>query len=335
MLLTTEGKKELTKESLLKEITELDLWRYYTDTEVRHGKHIKGDPSAVFYIKTDGTILLKDFAKSTSNIWTYLMNRYECSFREILERIANDFELDFTYKKERSSMPMYATVSEKQSEIKESVTASIRIMRKPLSLIGAAYWQQYGISPVHLEEDLMYELDHYWLIRSDNTYKFNWSEKNPIFCKDFSQQLKIPHKYKIYKPLANKDEKHFQNIESNVLYGEDTLEALGGLLIITKSYKDWRVLKNLGYSVVGFQGESSTPKPVKITNFRNWFNKVVVFFDNDEPGCQAARKLGYFYGLKNIMIPIDSGVKDPSDYYKEYGHDKTKELCQSLIKEIL
>ncbi len=334
MILTTEGKRELSRESILKEVNEVSLWRYYTDTEVRHGKHLKDDTSAVFYICRNGTILLKDFAKETYNIWSYLEDKYDETFAQVLLRIANDFQLNYNYEKKKPSMVTYAGIIEEQNKALETSTTSIRVVKKPLSLVGAAYWQQYGISPEHLEEDSVSELDHYWLLRDDNAYKFNWSKENPIFCKDFSEELNMKNKYKIYKPLAPKDQKHYQNIGSDVLYGFKELPPVGHMLIITKSYKDWRVLKNMGYTALGFQGESSTPKPETMLNLRKWFNKVVVFFDNDTPGIQAAKKLDYHYGLKNITIPIETGVKDPSDHYKEYGHNKTIELCQNLIREI-
>lgn len=335
MILTTEGKKELTKENVLEQISEADIWRYYTETEVKHGRSIKNDRSAVFYVKPDGTILLKDFAKNTYNVWSYLMYKYNKSFYQILRQVANDFKLDFVYKKGRPSMAIYATKNEKKMEIPEGTSTVIRICKKPYSDVAKQYWEKYGITIDQLKEDLVYELDHYWVIREDDAYKFVWKLENPIFCIDFSKQLSIPNKYKLYMPLAPKGKRFMQNIDADTVIGDDDLPVGDDYLVITKSYKDWRVLKNFGYNVVAFQGEDSFPENRKIVQYKRRFDNVIVFFDNDPAGIHGANKLNHYFGLKTVRIPVNQkAAKDPSDYYEKYGRENTELICRKLILEI-
>jgi 5S rRNA maturation endonuclease (ribonuclease M5) len=337
MIFTTEGTLELTKENILKQVSEIQLWRYYTDTEVRHGKHIKGDTSAVFYIKTDGTVLLKDFAKENYNIWTCLMKKYNKTFYQVLQQIVNDFKLNFIHKKGRPSMNIYATETEQQIDVPENITTSIRIKKKHWTIKELDYWLQYGISQENLKDDNCYSLDHYWIIRNDMAHKFKASSDNPIFCWDFGD-----NRYKIYRPYADKGMRWINNIGTTLMFGENDVPTGGDLIIISKSGKDRLVLKNLGYTAVAVQGENNFPAMMKIHKIKMRFTKVAVFFDDDEAGNKGATRLTtMFSNFKSIVIPKDcvdkegKTIKDISDYYKECGKEKTENLCKILLETIL
>ncbi len=332
MILTTEGKLELTKENVLDQVSELTLWEYYTKTEVVHGRAIKNDRSAVFYVRKDGTILLKDFAKKTYNIWSYLMYKSSKSFYQVLRQVATDFKLDFVNKKGRPSMDIYSTKNDQKVKIPTTTSTAIRICKKPYSDIAKEYWLRYGITIDQLIEDSVYELDHYWIIKEDNAYKFNWLPTNPIYCIDFSKQISTPNKFKLYMPLASKKYRFIQNVDANTIIGEDDLPIGGDYLIITKSYKDRRVLKNLGYSAIAFQGEDSFPEDRKIVQYKRRFDNIIIFFDNDPAGINGANKLHHYYGFRSVKVPDNNlAAKDPSDFYDKYGKENTELICRKLI----
>lgn len=330
MVLTTEGSKELCRSNILEDVPLMSLWQYYTDTEVRHGKHIKGDTSAVFYVTIGGDILLKDFAHKTYTIFTWLMEKKSMTFYQVLQMINSDFKLGYPGKMGRPTMRIYGTDMEVQNkEIIEGVKVSIRIKRKPFTTSEYAYWEQYGIKATDLLLDRLIPLDHYWIIYPDDAIKIVSKPDNPIFC--WAQWG--DHKYKIYRPFAEKGKRWFSNLSPNQLFGMKDLPHMGNVLIITKSGKDRLVLKKLGYNAVGVVSESTLPDHEILRELNNRFDRVGVFFDNDIVGINSANRLQEQYGFTKINMP-DPLIKDVSDFYKEYGEQKTEELCRNLISEI-
>ena len=62
------------------------------------------------------------------------------------------------------------------------------------------------------------------------------------------------------------------------------------------------------------------------------YHKIIVLFDNDEPGIKAAERYKLKYGFNNIILPME---KDLSDSVKMYGIDKVKEVLFPLLKQAL
>jgi DNA primase len=62
------------------------------------------------------------------------------------------------------------------------------------------------------------------------------------------------------------------------------------------------------------------------------YNKIVVLFDNDEPGIKAAERYKDKYGFSYILLPME---KDLSDSVKEHGIDKVREVLFPLLKQAL
>src|SRR4029077_4179226 len=72
----------------------------------------------------------------------------------------------------------------------------------------------------------------------------------------------------------------------------NNLPPEGELLIITKSYKDHRVLRNVGYNnVIWFQNEGCIPDRWILNNLVRRFKRIIVLFDSDYSGTMAAIKL--------------------------------------------
>ena len=63
--------------------------------------------------------------------------------------------------------------------------------------------------------------------------------------------------------------------------------------MITKSYKDYRVLRNLGVNVTWFQNEGAFPD--NLDDIINDYKDVIVFFDNDFTGLAASETCKYYW----------------------------------------
>jgi DNA primase len=69
-----------------------------------------------------------------------------------------------------------------------------------------------------------------------------------------------------------------------------------------------------------------------IVEFQQYYQKIIVLFDNDEPGIKAAERYKTKYGLNYIILPME---KDLSDSVKMHGIDKVKEVLFPLLKQAL
>jgi hypothetical protein len=105
-------------------------------------------------------------------------------------------------------------------------------------------------------------------------------------------------------------------------------------VIITKSRKDRIVLSKLYHNVVSSQNESEAAIPKENDEAFSHFPSKYCWFDSDEPGKNANRKLNH-RGYKWINIPNhlyeNLGLKDPSDVVKHFGWEEGSKI---LIKEM-
>ena len=127
------------------------------------------------------------------------------------------------------------------------------------------------------------------------------------------------------------------NCTKNDVGGINSLVSYGKELIIAKSYKDYRVLKNNGKNVVWFQNEGMIPSDSILTLLVRHFASVIVWFDNDQPGIIASEKVKNHINTlvpckaKNLWLPersLEVGIKDPSDCIA-----KDKVLFNQFLKD--
>ena len=97
------------------------------------------------------------------------------------------------------------------------------------------------------------------------------------------------------------------------------------------------VLNTFGFTSIAPQSEHSTIPIVIYNHLKARFKNIIVFFDYDEGGLKGAEKLKEKYGMKTIFIPKHYlelyGIKDISDFRKEMGENKTKELLNEMFYE--
>lgn len=217
-------------------------------------------------------------------------------------------------------------VNESRIEFKK-VYSKIYTQPRPFNGQDRAYWLQYGITRKNLEEDEVYPLEKFRIIskKGDRVYICHYLTYS---YQEFSEKRK-----KLYTPY-NKKHKFITNCTNNDIGGSgETSDSL----IITKSYKDYRVLKNLGYNNRWFQNEGQIPNDVVLISLISDFKKITILYDNDDTGYQASVKLrNKIINLSNIktntvFIPKSDNVTDISDYYLKYGRCETINLLKNLI----
>jgi hypothetical protein len=138
--------------------------------------------------------------------------------------------------------------------------------------------------------------------------------------------------YKIYMP-KNTDKK-FIKVE-NYIQGIDQLKYDCKYLLITSSLKDLMAFNKLGISnieAIAPDSENTMIGEKAIGELKPHYEKIVVLFDNDDPGIKAAQRYKDKYGFNTILLPME---KDLSDSVKVQGIDKVREVLFPLLKQAL
>jgi 5S rRNA maturation endonuclease (ribonuclease M5) len=137
--------------------------------------------------------------------------------------------------------------------------------------------------------------------------------------------------YKIYAPKNT--EKKFIKVQ-NYIQGIDQLVGKP-ILVITSSLKDLMSFTRLNIKnieCIAPDSENSMISESMIEKIKKKYQHVIVLFDNDDPGINAAKKYKEKYGFNYIVFPVE---KDLSDAVKAIGVDAVKERLLPYLKEAL
>ena len=137
--------------------------------------------------------------------------------------------------------------------------------------------------------------------------------------------------YKIYQPKQK--EKKFIKVRDYIQGSEQLTGAK--YLIILSSLKDVMAFKTLGIhniEAIAPDSENSMISESFINKMKETYKKVIVMFDNDEPGLKAAKKYKARFGIDYINLNIS---KDLSDSVRDFGIKAVKEELFALLKQNL
>lgn len=267
-----------------------------------------------------GMLLYKDFATGeTFTCIRYIQYLFGCDYNAALRRIANDFGVltdNKTTLLEKKEMSDIITSQEKENQ-----QADIRIKSRPFTFEGLQYWLQYGIPRDILE---LFNVKQIELVEV-NGIQISIPKKDIAFAYCFGG-----YRYKILRPNAPRQYKWTSNADKNKVQGIRQLPEKGSLLIITKALKDVMTLRAFGYYAIAPQSENTELSPKAIEWLKERWDRIVIYYDNDEPGINAASTHSLIYELEYIHNPIDTH-KDFSDYVKNEGKQKSLELLSKLL----
>jgi hypothetical protein len=292
-------------------------------------KHVFGNFEVGTYIKSPfrnddspgcwiqwykGKLYFTDFAnsgKANLDVIGIIQEYYSLTFKDAMTYI---LETDL-YQGE-SEFEKY-----KSDSIVSTTSNTLEFCPKPFDNYHKQFWSQYEITSSQLIEDNIFATKWYKV----NGNVFTPYPQETTYTISFKEQG-----IKICRPKA-KEYKWLTNTTKNTIGGTSNLPFMGDTLFISKSYKDWRVLTNLGKDAIYFQNEGMFPNMETLNIYLNMFTNVIVLFDNDEPGIIASNKLvEYINGhykdkAMNIVLPFEE--KDPADIIKA---GKKQELINFL-----
>lgn len=318
---------KVTYEKIVRIVDEISIYSYYAGKKMELNKPTRSplrsdqNPSFSLFKGRSGRVMYKDFSTGESgDVIKFVQESEGLRYNEALDKIWSDLISNGAGVKPRPKFEVVANPPKKE----------ITIKRKYFTKTDDEYWEQYGIDRELLHEYNVTPISNFWV--NDNLSRFRYSNDCPMYA------YKIFTKFKIYRPLSTvKADKWRTNCTAYDIQGFQQLPESGDLLIITKSLKDVMVLKNFGYTAIATQGETANIPRAIFEHLSLRFDKIVMFYDNDHAGIEGAKKLSEKFNINYVYIPkhyLDIyGIKDISDFRKEMGVEKTKELLKQLFDE--
>ncbi len=317
---------DLTPEQVLQKVSQQQIFELALQEEFSFNKlyrsPLREDTKAGcrFEERPDGTILFLDFGDSTIHrtCFKLLMDTTGKNLTQAIRYIHEKFNLSADPKD-------YSPVIYKKVESKENFKTDIKFDKKDYTSRDRTFWNRFNITTNHLQEDYVYSAARIYINNEAKKKKTVFVPRDLCFVIDFFDAVNI------YQPY-NSTHKHIKNTNENHIGNFDNLPPTGEYLVITKSYKDHRILRNLGWAnTIWFMSESIIPDVSILKNLTKRFNKIKVFYDNDYAG------LKFGYRLVTLLNSLEWGCADmvyiPLKYrYKDLGEIIPREGERDTIK---
>lgn len=276
---------------------------------------------------TDNRLFFKDWGDPTKNL-------HDCF--DVVKRYFNlpNFYQTLTFVKEHLIDGRQLVKRELLTHThKKTKKTDISFQSRTYLIADKIYWDKYEITKEQLLEDRVMPVSKIKIVGKKGT-----SISTP-YTPCYAYTDFISGNKKLYFPYREGKKRFLTNCSKNDIGGINQLDLDDPQLIITKSYKDYRVLKNQGYNCVWFQNEGMIPDIEFLTPLISSFSDIIVFFDNDKTGIEASKKLvdilqmTYSKGY-GIYLPIElliEGIKDPSDLIAKKGRQELLNFLNSNI----
>lgn len=341
--------KPLTPDEILKRVSEEEIFSIVIKEPIVEDKgafykapYRHDNIGDCYFIRSQNKLFFVDFAdsdKKAKNWIDFLKRVYNKTYKEVLLLVNSHFSLGLGDNiGETKEVILENDIVEEEKLVNSFKERVITILPRQFNSKDKQFWQKYNITKQNLIEDKVIPIDLY---RST-------SRKGEFFtirCFDLCYAYTdFPdNKIKIYRPNAVvKEAKWFTNCNQNDIGSINHLCESGKLLIISKSYKDCRVLRNLGFNSIWFQNEGMFPNEMLIKKLSERFDKILVWFDNDSTGITNSRVLVQYINevhpnkAKSIILPpklLNENIKDPSDLVASKGIEALKEFL--ILKKLL
>lgn len=209
----------------------------------------------------------------------------------------------------------------------------IDIISRKFITDDASFWQPYQISRQNLIDDLVFPVSR---VIVTNSKHGDYSERVRTICYaicGFPENRK-----KLYYPYTTGRKRFITNCTNDDIGGISSLPPYGRQLIISKSYKDWRVLRNQGKNSIWFQNEGVIPDADLLASIVKRFTRIIVLYDNDTQGMSSSVDISHFI---NSMFPGKArplwlpeslkpmGITDPSDLIQAKGKTELNRFLET------
>ena len=330
------NKKLITKELLLKYLTDLEIYQKYINVEIIPGKAMlsplrkENNASFGFFIGQNNELCFKDFKLGAGDCIKFVQLLFNLTYFEALSQIAIDFNMkdDFIVKnldknKTNNILPV------NRSDFLHNATGLILQKKKrEWKAYDLLYWEEFGISISTLNKFNVEPISHFFV-----NEQIIVADKYAYCFKEFKDNKES---YKIYQPFSEKY-KWINSHNNSVWQGWLQLPDKGEDLIITKSLKDvMSIYEITGLSAVSLQCENLLPKQQVYNELYNRFTDIYIFYDNDFDkeenwGKLFTAKFKENFEVFDIEIDDKYECKDFSDFVKKYSKEEAKKMLENQL----
>ena len=343
------NKQFLTKERLMKYLTDYEVFAKYINQEIILGKNIyspfrnEKKPSFGFFEGEGREICFNDFTlRLKGDCIKFVQVNFNLSYYEALSKIAIDFDMgdDFHVKKIEEFKTSKNTTTINNVNTSREHALSKTMFKYPLGKkkrdwepYDLIYWKDFGISLKTLKKYNVEPISHtivsgFPIVADKYAYCF-------IELKDGVET------YKIYQPF-NENYKWLNSHDDSVWQGWNQLPecAEGNTLIITKSLKDVMAIdENTDCYAVALQSENVMPKNHVVSKLKENFESCLILYDNDFDkeenwGQSFASALEMEIGVYSVKIDSKYQSKDFSDLIKNKGLSEAVKIFDEELNSL-
>jgi len=325
-------KPKVDYKEILAHTDQFELWSWFLGFRVTSGfrfcNPLRSDSHPNVWVDTSWTgkdiVVLYDWADKFfhgMSIFDAVMYREKLEFYDAVVYVFKNYH--------KGKLPNKRFINQVKTEFNFYLNYIPWTVDNRISYINSdkLFWSPYGITENNLREDRVASCREILFNSRQSPTILNRLSTTPSYAIHVNNHVKIYNPYHKMKWLSTCTEEDIGGISR--LKNEDSI-------IITKSYKDWRVLINAGYNSVWLQNEGCKIPFDKLIKFQQFKTKFILF-DNDNAGIKASQELAeYGNNFDKGYVPVwyeNDQIKDSADIMKQYGEQAlTTELLNLGIK---
>ena len=319
MVIKGKLKETLTKDTVLKKISEYDIFRRYMPhsfklNQVTYSAFRKeNNPSFVIGNKY-GYLSFIDFGDTSKrgDCFEFVRLMFNLStINDVLKLIDKDFGLGIA---NGNNTGEYKKIVSAYKQPEESKRYSlIQVVTRKFTNEELAYWNQYHQDIQDLRDNNIYSIKKLYL----NKQLF------PLKDTDLRFGYFYDGHWKIYRPNGNKKEKWTpNNVPITTMDGKQDVENCR-IAFINKSKKDYMVMKKIYPCCCAVQNEGvACFSPENVEFLKANSDVQILSFDADEVGVQNSQKITKLFDFEYMNVPrkyLKEGIKDWADLSKAHG----------------
>jgi hypothetical protein len=304
------------KIQLLSRISEVDILRHYMPSfDPNHtGNYTspfatKDDKPSLNFYQKNGSLMFK----------SHNTGHQGDIFQFVADLKGIDCKTDFQ-----------ALIAEMQQDLAlspplENQAHNIRISYERQAPELISYFTTFGVSAELLDRYHVRQVKyHEFITRKGKHCKFDYRKLGQLAI-----GYAIEDRVKVYFPkIEGKQEKlfGFKDQTSADIFGLAQLGPTVSRLFISAGEKDCLVLNAHGFPAVSFQSENTLPTGAQIDQLNSICKEIIIVFDSDQPGINAAVKLSEKTGWKSVQLPTET--KDVADYFLRFKVSDFEKLIE-------
>ena len=311
----------LTPESILRKISEYDVFMYYMPDKTWKLNQVtlspfrkERNPSFVIGNKS-GNLSFIDFADTSKrgDCFHFVKLLFNIStIDEVLKMIDRDFGLGISSGKDVGKYKMIVGNYKQPEELGKRYSL-IQVKTRKFTNEELAYWNSYHQDISDLRENNIYSISKLYL----NRQLFPLKETELRFG-----YLYDGH-WKIYRPFADKRSKWIpNNVPITAMDGMEDIKDCD-VAFINKSKKDYMVMKKVFPCCCAVQNEGmGCFSEDNVQYIKGNSKKQILSFDSDDTGVRNSQQITEIFDFGYCNVPkelLKEGIKDWADWSKVYG----------------